>query len=188
MDILDRNRREGDRSPSKNEENISQSNDSREFQNSAKRSQSFTKAVQEKPYKSVTFKMADYDEIELVEKGNKRKENGVTNGKYDLKDPEIVDTEFDDNLKVDFVLVYEEKNDLDEDEQRDEEEHKLKRKFFENSLKAKNLKIKHVNSDLNEVSCVICLQLRLLKTMPSRLIFSLQTFHYSIKFVASLTL
>lgn len=128
--------------------------------NSPTRSESFTKAVQEKPHKAVNFKMMRSDEMELMAKANNGMKNGTSNGNENLKDFELAGSGGTGNINgaIDFVLVYEEKTGLDEEEKREYGQQQEKRTRFETSLEQKGLLLQYVNSDLNEVRCLmLCL-------------------------------
>ncbi|KAK3739467.1 hypothetical protein QZH41_007863, partial [Actinostola sp. cb2023] len=107
--------------------------------------QVFVKAVQDKASKSVSFRMANSDELELLER---KKDTAVKNGAVNANsnDSQLVGS----GLAIDFVLVYEERTDLDEDELTKEKENGHKREYFESWLVKKGLLLQHVNSDLNE--------------------------------------
>lgn len=116
-------------------------------QPSVARNSSFAKAVNEKPIKSVTFNMesGNADEIELIERRKASVKNGNVRSKS--RDSKLIE----EQQKVDYVLVYEERNDLEDEELEKEEKRTEKREYFEKKLREKGLLLQHVDSDLNEV-------------------------------------
>jgi hypothetical protein len=119
------------------------------------RNSSFSKAVSEKPPKSVSFNMepGNLDNIELIERKKKTVKNGNVHSKS--RDASLIEL----GQKVDYVLVYEETNDLEQDELEKEEEKLRKREHFEEKLREKGLLLQHVDSDLNEVRTRYFLQI-----------------------------
>lgn len=116
-------------------------------QSSLSRNSSFAKAVIDKPPKSVTFNMepGNVDEIELIERRKRSVKNG--NVKSKARDSKLIEEE----QKVDYVLVYEERGDVEGEELEKEEKRYEKREYFEKKLREKGLLLQHVDSDLNEV-------------------------------------
>ncbi|XP_031563792.1 anoctamin-4-like [Actinia tenebrosa] len=84
------------------------------------------------------------DEIELIEQRKASAKSGNVRSKS--RDSKLIEQ----GQKVDYVLVYEERNDLEGEELKKEEKRLEKRDYFESKLREKGLLLQHVDSDLNE--------------------------------------